>query len=83
MTDLTRVLYEYVQSREMPKYLLSEEYRDAERAIRFQREALMELSPELSARISNLIGEIGLEHTLELEARFEAALAAARQLPCL
>lgn len=83
MTDLTRVLYEYAQDKEMPKYLLSEEYHEVERAIRRQREALMKLSPELSGRIDDLTGEIGLAHVLELEAMFEAALATVRQLPRL
>ena len=39
MTELTRVLYEYTRSREMPKYLLTEEYREVEWAIRCQQEA--------------------------------------------
>lgn len=83
MTELIHVLYEYAQTKEMPKYLLSEEYRESERMIRRQREALMRLSPELNDKIDDLIGEIYLEHSLELEAMFEAALATARQLPRL
>ena len=83
MTDLTRVIYEYARNREMPKYLLTEEYRAAKFAIRCQQDDLQKLSPELYDKIDDLISEINLECSLELEARFEAALATARRLPRL
>ena len=80
MTEQTRVLYEYTRSREMPKYLLTEEYREVEWAIRCQQEALQKLSPELYDRVDDLISEVNLERALELEAMFEAALALCQEL---
>lgn len=80
MTDLTRVIYDYARNREMPKYLLSEEYRTVEFAIRCQQEDLEKLSPDLDSKIEDLINEINLERNLELEAMFEAALATGRQI---
>ena len=76
MTDLTRVIYDYARNRELPKYLLTEEYRAVEFAIRCQQEDLEKLSPELDSKIEDLINEINLE----LEAMFEAALATGRQI---
>lgn len=80
MTDLTRVIYDYARNRELPKYLLTEEYRAVEFAIRCQQEDLEKLSPELDSKIEDLINEINLERNLELEAMFEAALATGRQI---
>jgi len=83
MTDLTRVIYDYARNRELPKYLLTEEYRAVEVSIRCQQKDLEKLSPELDSKIEDLINEINLERNLELEAMFEAALATARQIPRL
>ena len=81
MTDLMLALYEFTASRRMG-YLMEElEYADFSRCVKLQEQKLRaRLDDSGKQNLDDLLGELELEHGVEQEAMFQAALSLSREL---
>ena len=81
MTDIMRVLYEYVESERLPAYRPPREYQEVSQLTDRRSRRLRDLLPnddwDTVAKYEDAAAEL---HTMELEAMFRAAFALAGEL---
>lgn len=75
MTDLMRMLYDYIETSEMDKYLQSEEYCRVHEAVNQRQDELLKQFPELFDPLDDLLCAINRDHAMEMKAMFQATLA--------
>lgn len=80
MTELMYALFEYTRDKEVPKYLLDQEYTQAVQVVKKRREKLCAEDPSHFREIEDLLDEVDLGQSFELEAMFQATLALASEL---
>ena len=81
MTDIMRVLYEYVETERLPAYLPPREYQEVSQLTARLSRRLRDLLPnddwDTVAKYQDAAAEL---HSMELEAMFQAALSLAGEL---
>ena len=81
MTDIMRVLYEYVESERLPAYLPPREYQEVSQLTDRLSRRLRDLLPnddwDTVTKYEDAAAEL---HSMELEAMFQAALSLAGEL---
>jgi len=81
MTDLMLTLYQFAVTRRMGYLMEDPEYADCSRCVRLQAERLRaRLDDAGKKNLDDLLGELELERSVELEAMFQAAFSLSREL---
>ena len=81
MTDLMLALYEFTASRRMGYLMEEPEYADFSLCVKLQEQKLRtRLDDSGKQNLDDLLGELELEHSVEQEAMFQAALSLSREL---
>lgn len=81
MTDLMLALYEFATSRRMGGLMEDPEYADFSRCAKLQEQKLRARLDDSGKRnLDDLLGELDLEHSVEQEAIFRAALSLSQEL---
>ena len=81
MTELMQTLYTYLEEKRLKEYLPSEYYWHYQRLLEADDAALhAALTDEQWDLLERYIGTVTQRHIMELEALFQAAWAAAREL---
>ena len=81
MTDLMQTIYEYIEEACYREYLPREYYRHHQRVLEAADSALHDtLSEEQWRQLEKYTQTLTIRHAMELEAMFQAAWAAAREL---
>ncbi|MDY3985928.1 DUF6809 family protein [Dysosmobacter sp.] len=81
MTDTVRALYDYVLENRFSAFLTDREYHTVDSLVEAHLDALRrELPQDQRERLDKLWDALGDQRGIELEAMFQAAWAAAREL---
>lgn len=83
MTDLMCALYDHVQMKEVPKYLMTEERLASRKSLDVHRKSLLEKYPGLEEPLDEFLDQLSYDYALELEAMFQAAFTLGLRLPQL
>ena len=84
MTDLMLALYKFASARRMGCLMEDPNYADFSRCAKLQEQSLRErLDGQGSQHLDHMLAELDSEHSVELEAMFQAAFSLSRDLNSL